>query len=181
MFIEAFIADWTETVKRLKEDAELAYSLGEILSEGKPKWIQQLEWFPDSDGYYFGCTEVWEKIRDADDVPRETRANARAFMDHLITYKGYCQELSPETFLLSLSPESAGKFAVLYAAVDFKLYRNAFYSQAPEQDRQAIADYTESEDPNRAFEEGFLPYIKFFGRAVTFAAKRKRGLLVTMF
>jgi hypothetical protein len=179
MFIEVYLVDWAETTKRLKANSGLGGILGEAV-ERRQKWIKQLDWFSPSDNYYFDCAEIWESIRGSKSVPRAIDAKARDFMDHLITYGDYHNDLLAEAFLLSISPKSAVKFALLFSQIDFTVYRDAFHSEADDLARRTIAQYAPKKRQGRAFEDGFLSYIESFGRALGLAVKEKRGLLFTL-
>ncbi|EEF61776.1 hypothetical protein [Pedosphaera parvula] len=180
MDFEAYLVDWKEATKRAKEEPALGEMLGEA-AYNKEKWIQLLNWFPGSENWYFECAEAWEAIRGAEGVPAEVDAKAREFMDHLITYSDYCHDLPAESVFLSISPESAARFAALADDVDFTLYRDMFDSQACEDVRETLAEVLQIEDVERTFEKGFLPYIKHFNRALGLAAKKQKGLLVQLF
>jgi hypothetical protein len=144
-------------------------------------WIQELN-FCDSHVWYVQVAEAWEQIRGGDGVPRDMDAKAKEFMNALITYSGYCMDLGKgcELICISLSPESATRLAQAAAAVDFKAYRAAYYAKCDEHTKQGLGECSEAGSVERGFEDGFLPYVKWWVGAVNTAARKKRGLLVKM-
>ena len=167
-----YLVDWPEVAKRWKAGT-LDDTFSDALENGED-WIEDLDFYTDSHQLYLGMVQAYEELREA--LPATVRKQADQFMNPLITYDGYCQDLGDESeiFALSISPESAAKFARLGASIDFKSFKKAFDDKCSDDTKDILGE----DDPDQAFEENFLPYIDMWLSALKRAAEEKKGILI---
>lgn len=178
MELAAYIADWPEVEKRAAEgtldSAMIDDETGDLAD-----WLQEPEnWLNFSGADYGVAADAWEIVRDrAAIVPEDMGVKARKFMDGLITFKGFFNDLEVgrESIEISLSPETTERLTQLVAAVDFTLYRDAYYSLC---DLATKERFAREGGIDHSFEDGFLPYVQMWIDVIKTAAVQKKGLLV---
>lgn len=179
MELAAYIADWPEVVKRAGEGM-LESTMIDCDTGDLADWLQEPEeWMNYSKGDYGAAAEAWEAIRHrAAIVPEDMGAKAREFMNGLITYEGFFNDLETgrEQIEISLSPETTERLTQLVAAVDFSLYRDAYYSSCDMPTKERFS--TKEGGIDSSFEDGFLPYVQMWKDVIKAAALQKKGLLV---
>src|ERR1043166_15272 len=170
MDVTAYIVDWNEVVKRYRAGS-LANDVCDAWENDEP-WIRDLEFGTDSDSAYIAIAQAYEELRET--LAPSVRAVADSFFTPLITLEGYQQDLKDKgsMFSISISPESAARFAAIADRLDLEALREAFAKGCSE---GTIAELGEG-DTDAAFNDNFLPYLQDWIDAVKRAAREKKGI-----
>lgn len=136
---------------------------------------------PAGRGYYFACADAWEEMCEAEGVPAEQQSAAQEFMGQLITYSDYRQVLGEGAVFISVSPESAHRFAQLAKKVDFSVYRDAFCDLVSETTRATLMECADVSEKDQVVGAGFLRYVQQVVRAISLAAETQKGLVIHLF
>jgi hypothetical protein len=168
-----YLVDWPQVVKRWNAGT-LEDTFSEALENGEA-WIEALDFYTDSHQLYLAMIQAYEELHEG--LPATVRKRADQFMNPLITYDGYCMDLGDEgeMFALSISPESAAKFARLGAGINFNSFKKPFEDDCSDDTKDILG----GDDPDNAFEENFLPYIEMWLSALQRAAQEKKGILIS--
>jgi hypothetical protein len=135
MKIIPYLVNWQElTLEQLANAQALALRLkrGKVAAD---TWN-----FPDSYSLYMNVAEAYEQMRPS--LPDLLRQRIDQFMQHLISFDGYCQDLgSVAEVALSLSPESALKLAYIGNQINWEGLEPVYYRVCASDTQESLAQF----------------------------------------
>jgi hypothetical protein len=186
MEVACIVVDWKEAVTRWKS--------GKLSSEGMETWTEEVDgWIYSMKDYTF-AVEAWEfmdkeLILRIPAIRRETHFRAHMFMRRLMTSEDrFFHDIGDKgkRFDMSISPETAAQLAAIVKPVDFRVFEKAFRlcpgddEYIAQQLKQLLKDFARGRSAARCYKEMFLTYVSAWVNAVNTAARKKRGLLISL-
>ena len=180
MDIYVYLVDWQEVTQRYSQGT-LEEDVLEALEalEARESWLKSLEIIDPSHNLYCTIADAYQELRIG--LPLSDREMSDQFMNPLITFDGYCQDIDlsqSEVFVQAISEDSVVKFADLGKTLDFLGFSQAYYQYCSKQIQNSLARYCASQKPELSFEEGFIPYIQKWLDLLTTAKQAKQGILI---
>jgi hypothetical protein len=171
MDVTAYLVDWDKVVKRFRAGT-LMEDAGDAIVEYDQPWLRDLEFGCDSDDVYVCVAQAYEQLRRK--LPPKDKATADTFFNAMISLDTFHQDLGDDgkIFAVTISPDSAKRFAAIAQELNLKALRKAFEDGCSKR----IIDELGEGDVDAAFSDNFLPYLKDWIRAVKTAAKEKKGI-----
>ncbi|MGK7875655.1 MAG: hypothetical protein AB4426_20850 [Xenococcaceae cyanobacterium] len=173
--------NWVEYVKQSIQTGVknplIQYYLA-ALEQGE-SWGRSYRGIYESHNIYCIVADAYEELRVG--LPPEIQKLTDRFMNPLITFDGYCQDIDisqSECLAQAISEESVIKFADLAERIDFSSLSQAYYDHCSERIKESFADYYPGTKPELSFEEGFLLYIQDWLELLEIAKQKQQGILI---